>query len=510
MLVTVVTAASRLSGFLREAVIAGVFGASVEVDAYLIAHQVPNVLIALVSTAVVTATVPLISARVRNGETYFGHQLFRTVVVVVTAVLGVASIVVALAAPAMVRLLAPGFGTAPARLATDLTRVLLISTVFVAGMNLVSGLLQVHRRFFWPAVVGVPFNAAMIAAALVLGPVMGVASLAWGFVVGSVLRVLVQLPSLRRTGFRWFGAVRLRDPGMAAISGLLPVILVGHVVSNINVVVDRMVASGLPDGAIASLNYAYRLVGLPHGLLVVALLQVLYPALGAAASQRRAFAWLSTRGMTALLTLLTPVATAMVILALPTVQVVYGRGAFTDAAAVRTAAALAAFAPGLVALGVRDLAMRALYGLQDRWRPAAIACVGLGVNVVGDLVLGPRFGVIGLGAATTLSFAASAVMAIAMLARSHHGVVVRDLVAAVARNVVAVVPTAVVMRVLMGVLPTPASTGVVFTVAVSAAAGVVIHLATLRVLRAPELDALLDLVRQLIDRLPSSRRQRSG
>lgn len=198
------------------------------------------------------------------------------------------------------------------------------------------------------------------------------------------------------------------------------------------------------------------------------------------------------------------------VLALPAVHVVYGRGAFTDGAAVRTAAALAAFAPGLVALGVRDLAMRALYGLQDRWRPAAIACVGLAVNVVGDLVLGPRFGVIGLGAATSLSFAASAVMAVALLARSHDGVLIRDLVTAVVRNAVAVVPTAFVLRLLAAQVPADASTAVLLSVGAAAAVGIVVHLVTLRVLKAPELDALLDLVRELIDRIPGRRRDSQG
>ncbi len=509
LLVTVVTAVSRLTGFVREAVIAGVFGVTADVDAYLVAHQVPNVLITLLSTALVTATIPVVSSRVRNGEIDLGHQLFRTVTWVVTVVLGVASVVMALGAPVVVRLLAPGFGPAAASQAAELTRVLLLATVFVAGMNLVGGLLQVHRRFFWPAIVGVPFNAAMIAAALFLGRLIGVAALAWGFVAGSVLRVAVQLPALRRTGFRWLGPIRIRDPGMAAVGGLLPVILIGHVVSNLNVVVDRMVASGLPDGAIAALNYAYRLVGLPHGLLVIALLQVLYPALGAAAAQRRTFARLTTRGMSALITLLAPLATVMVILAAPIVQLVYGRGAFTSDDVSRTAVALAAFAPGLVALGARDVAMRALYGLQDRWRPAAVAGVGMIVNIVGDLVLGPRWGIVGLGAATSLSFAVSAALAVTALARPHRGVVVGDLLGAVARNAVAIVPTALTIRMLGGLTPATTAAWMLVGLAAAVAAGVVVHLLTLRLLRAPELAALRDLVHDLAARFTGWRRQRS-
>lgn len=505
VLVTVVTLIGRITGFVREAVIAGVFGASADVDAYLVAHQIPNVLIALISTAVVTAMIPAVSARVRGGEVVAGHRLFRTVTAVVAAVLSVAAVAMAVAAPSVVRLLAPGFGTANTQLAAELARVLLIATVLVAGMNLISGMLQVHRRFLWPAVVGVPFNVAMIAAALFFGDTVGVSALAWGFVIGSLLRVVIQLPPLHRTGFRWLGPVRLRDPGMAAITGLLPVILLGHVVSNLNVIVDRMVASGLADGAISALNYAYRLVSLPHGLLVIALLQVLYPALGAMAMQRNEFARLTTRGMTALMTLLTPVVVALVVLALPVVELIYGRGAFTDDDALRTAAALAAFAPGLIALSTRDVAMRALYGLQDRWRPAAIAGVGMAVNVVGDLTLGRWFGVVGLGAATTLSFAASAVAAVVWLARAHRGVVAGELVAAMGRNALALVPTAAAVSALSGLAASASAVMAMVGVAAAAGCGVLVHLAALRLLRAPELSALRAVAHELAGRIPRRR-----
>lgn len=197
LLVTVVLALSRVTGFLREAVTAAVFGATAELDAYLVATQVPNVVIALLSTATVTAATPVIAARIRGGDTEEGHQVFRTLSLAVLAVLGLASVAMALVAPAIVHVLAPGFPPEQVALAASLTRVLLLATVLVAAMNLVSALLQVHERFFWPAVVGVPFNLAMIVAALVFGRRYGVAALAWGFVIGSVLRVAVQLPPLR-------------------------------------------------------------------------------------------------------------------------------------------------------------------------------------------------------------------------------------------------------------------------------------------------------------------------
>lgn len=273
--------------------------------------------------------------------------------------------------------------------------------------------------------------------------------------------------------------------------------------SNVNTLVDRAVGSTLPDGAIAALNYAYRLVTLPHGLLVVAVLQKLYPALGAAAGDREAFSRLTTRGTTTLVGLLVPLAAVLVVLAEPVVAVVYGRGSFSARDAARTAAALAAYAPGLVALGVRDVALRGLYGLADRWRPALVAAAGMAVNVVGDLALGPRFGVVGLGAATSMSFAASAALGVGLLARVHGGVGVGQAVAALGRGALAVLPAGLVMAGLAGVLPGTGTAAALLRVVVAGGAGVAVHLLVLRLLRAPEVTELGALGGSLLRRVRS-------
>lgn len=493
-LVAVVTAISRIAGFGREAVIAAVFGASADLDAYLVATGVPNVVIALLSTVAVTAFIPEVSRRVRGGDVAGGHRLFRTVAAGVIVALGLGSLLMAVFAPAVVRLMAPGFAAPQLALAASITRVLLIATVLVAGMNLVSGLLHIHGRFFWPAFVGLPFNAAMVVAAVGFGRQYGVTALAIGFVVGSALRVIVQLPAMARAGFRWRGRLELADPGVRAVTGLIPVIALAHLTGNVNAFVDRIVGSGLEPGAISALNYAYRLVTLPKGLFVVALIQVLYPALGAAATatMRARFGALLGSGLRMLLVLLVPIAVALVVLAEPVVTFVYQRGAFTPADAVRTASALAAYAPGLVAVGVRDLGIRALYGLGDTRTPAVTAVTAMLVNVAGDLVLGPLFGVAGLGAATTLSYLVAAGLVWRALARRHGALRMAEVSAPTLRALVIAPLSAGAMlavHALTGGGGGFMARGAVLAVALTV--GALVHVSVLSVLRAPEARELL-------------------
>lgn len=420
--IAVLTAVSRVLGFLRETVYASVFGASGELDAFLVAQGVPNLVIGLVSSAIATAATPYLAGAVARGEGERAARTFSALANLVMLVTGLAMIPMAFLAEGVVRLMAPGFPAERAGLAAGVTRILLVASLFVTWMNLLTGWLHAHRRFFWPAFVGIPFNVAMITAALFFGQRYGAYALAVGFTVGSLLRVLVQLPDLRRTGFRHRWRLDLADPGLRAILALLPALFLGYAVTEVNVFVDRMVASTQVEGTISALNYAFRLVTLPHGLLGMALVQALYPSLGAvgAVADREQFARLLERGLGALVVLLTPMTVALVVLRVPIVEFVYGRGSFDAQDTLLTSLALAAYGLGLVPLALRDLANRALYAWQDTRYPAMVAVAAMLVNVAGDLTLGRWFGITGLALATTMSFTLGFVLLAVQLSRRYR------------------------------------------------------------------------------------------
>jgi putative peptidoglycan lipid II flippase len=306
------TAVSRVLGFLRETVFAATFGASAELDAYFVAQGPQNIVITLVSTAVVTSAIPVLAAYVSEADEERARATFNAVFTLVLGALIAAAGLMAIFAEPLVRLTAPGFDDEQVELATRLARILLAASALVAATNLLGGLLQAHRRFLWPAVVGIPFNVAMIGAALLLAGELGAVALALGFVLGSAARVAVLAPGLREIRFRPALRFDLGDPGLRRILALAPLVLVGHSVANVNLVVDRLVGSTQAEGTISALNYGFRLVTLPHGLIALALIQAAYPALGSAsgAEDRQAFRELMRRSLATLALLLVPVAAA--------------------------------------------------------------------------------------------------------------------------------------------------------------------------------------------------------
>jgi putative peptidoglycan lipid II flippase len=457
-LVGVVTAGSMVLGLVRDMVVAAVFGAGAELDAFLVAQGLMNLVLGLLAGAVAKSAVPVLARDAATGETGRAGRTVSVALSVTVVALGLASVVMWLAADAVVTVLAPGFAGAQQTLAVDLTRVVLVATVLVAGTNLLAAAAQAHHRFFWAAFQGVPFNLVMIAAAAVWGPRYGVVALAWGFVLGSAARLVFQLVPLREIGLRLRPSLVLGDAGAREIAVLVPPLLLASAVTNVNTLVDRAVGSGQGEGVITALSYGWRVVGLFETLLVASLVTALYPAMGAAAGEGvDRLRDLVRRSLAAVLVVLVPVTAVLLVAAAPLVALLFGRGDFDPAAVDLTATAVVWYAPAVLALAWREVVVRASYAAGDTRGPLWAAIVAMVVNVVGDLTLGRIYGVAGLAVSTTLSLVVAAGLATRLLRRRHAGVAVRGMVPVLLRTGVA------------GAVATAAGWGVV--VAVSAQLG---------------------------------------
>lgn len=494
MLVAVLTAMSGFVGLGRDVVIAAVFGAGPHLDAYFIAQGLMNVVLGLLGGAMTKATVPVVARQIggAGGRDAAG----RTVSVALSAtlvVLGLGSMLMSILVGPVVAVLAPGFSGGQAELAESLTRIVLAATVLIAGTNLLAAAAQAHRRFFWAGVQGVPFNLTMIVAAGAFGPRYGVTALAVGFVAGSAARLLCQLVPLHAMRLRIRPRFDLSDPGFRAIVRLVPPLLLGSAVVNVNTLVDRAVGSLVGVGTISTLSYGWRVVDMSDTLLAASLVTALYPSLGAAAGDPTEFRRLVGRGLTVVSLVIAPVCAVLVAAATPVVAVVYERGDFDPADTARTASAVVWYAPALLAMAWREVAARASYALGDSRAPALIALAAMGVNVVGDVTLGLSLGVPGLAASTSLAIAVAAVANSVVLARRHEALPSRALSLMLGRVLaaaaLATVAAALAVRTVDGAMA-PGRVGAAAAALAAVATVTVVFLAALRVMRGPELDTL--------------------
>ncbi len=495
---TGLTAVSTLFGFVRDVVIAAVFGAGAELDAYLVAQGLMNIVLGLIAYAMARAAIPVTSREAaEEKDGCRGHPGFNTALTVTMIVLGVGGVVMSIFVGPVTAVIAPGFDGAQAETTESLTRIVLIATVLIAGTDLLASLSQSHGRVVWSALQGVPFNIIMIGAAGLFGPTYGIAALAVGFVVGSAARLLLQLPPLFSLGTRVRPQLDLRDPGFREMARLMPPMLVGSAIGNINTLVDRAVGSTLEEGAITALSYGWRLVNLPETLIIASLLVPLYPALSASSTNIAEVRRLVGRGLAVAVSVLTPLCVVMIIAAEPLAEVAFGRGAFSGDDITSTATALAWYTPALLALGCRQVVVSTSYALGDARAPVVVSVIAMVINVVGDIMLAPIMGIAGIALATTASLGFAALANGWLLHSRHRGLDLLPTVALVARALgLAVVAGAA------GVLVRAAvedQSAIVVSGAVALAV-LGVYLVGLVLLRAPERLLALDMVKSVVRR----------
>ncbi|MBI5876756.1 MAG: murein biosynthesis integral membrane protein MurJ [Chloroflexi bacterium] len=424
---TIVSAAfvaSRALGLLREVVISAQFGTSAELDAYLAAFRIPDILFQLIAGgALGSAFIPTFAAYLARDDEPGAQALATTVINLVLGLLSAVALIIALAAPWLVSVIvAPGFTPAQQALTVSLMRLMLVSTVIFGVSGIVMGVLNARQHFLLPALAPVVYNLAITGGALLLGPSLGVAGLALGVVAGAAGHLLIQVPALMRAHFHWSSAVDLRHPGVHAVARLMGPRVVGLAITQLNFLVNTILASGLAAGSLAALNYAWLLMLLPQGIIAQAMATALFPTLAAQSARGETTALRATlsSSLRGLLFFMLPAAVGLMVAGGPLVAVLLQRGRFGADSTALTVYALQFYALGLVGHAVLEIVTRGFYALHDTRTPVMIGVAAMALNLLLSLLLiGPlSFG--GLALANSIATLLEAA-AITWLLRARLG-----------------------------------------------------------------------------------------
>ena len=399
-IVTLLLVGSRLTGFMRDLAIAYRFGTTAETDAYVIAATLPQILFFAVNDAVKTAFIPVYGEYHRKVD---GNAFALTAFAILGGVLFLASAVLVVGAPVVVRLLAPGFKMETYDLTVAMSKILLPGLFFMGLTGLASGILHTKKNFVIPAVTAYPSNFIIILTALVFGARFGVVGLAWGTIVGIAMQFFVQIPAIAKHGVFKKDKILWGHPGVKKMAVLLPPVILGGAAVELKSIVDRIFGSLLPEGSIAGLHFAQKIYLLPNGILIIALLTVLYPALVELNVEGKMAEFKETlrQGLGLIVVAVFPMMMGLVVLSVPVVKLLFQRGAFDVGATQLTAVALAFYSLGLVALGCQLLMFRAFYALKDTVTPMLVTLSIVGLNVLFNwLLIGPlQHGGLALGTA---------------------------------------------------------------------------------------------------------------
>lgn len=412
-LISVATMASRVLGLVRETVLASLFGAGTQMDAFNVAFRIPNLLRDLFAEGALTAAfVPTFTRTLNDRGREAAWRLGSLVINALVVVTGVLVVVGIVFADPITRAIASGdeFVATPGKLelTTQLTRVMLPFLTTVAVAVAMMGMLNSLRRFFIPALSPAMFNVATILCAFTLVPIMPrfglapITGIAIGTLCGGLGQIALQWPLLRKEGFRYQPILDFKDPDLREILRLMGPGTLGLAAVQINVFVNTYLATTQPEGAVSWLSYAFRLMYLPIGLFGVSIATAALPEISrqAAGSDFAAMKRTVSSALRMMLMLNVPATIGLMVLASPIVALLLEYGRFTAADTIATAAALMFYAPGLIGYSAVKIASPTFYSLRDSRTPVTISVLSVLVNLGLNLTLVRVMGYQGLALGT--------------------------------------------------------------------------------------------------------------
>jgi putative peptidoglycan lipid II flippase len=442
------TMASRILGLVRDAVLAYYFGAGDAMDAFRVAFRIPNLVRDLFAEGAMSAAfVPTFTAELTTGGKPRAWALAHSVVNALVLVTGVLVLLGIVFAEPLVRFYAEGFEQVPGKLdlTVYLTRIMTPFLTLVALAAVFMGMLNALGHFFVPALSPAMFNVATIVITVSLVPfaselgVQPIVLVAISTLVGGLGQLLIQWRPLHREGYGYRPALDVRDPALARVLLLMGPGTVGLAATQINIFVNTRFAADEGTGAIAALDYAFRVMYLPIGLFGVSIAAASTPAFSrqVAKGDRSQMRSTLASAIGLMLALNVPATVGLIVLAPAIISLIFEHGRFTPADTLATAGALQFYAVGLVGYSIVRIVSPAFYALRRSRIPVGASMASVAVNVLLAIVLVRMMSFAGLALATSLAAMVNAGIQLVLLRRELGGIEARRLALTLAKTAIA-------------------------------------------------------------------------
>lgn len=404
------TFTSRVFGLLREQTFAYLFGAGFATDAFVAAFRIPNLLRDLFAEGALSAAfVPVFTdyllQRGKKEAFRLANLLINGLLLFLAGIIGLG----VLFTPYLVRLIAPGFGriTGKIELTSLLAQVMFPFLLFISLAAVFMGMLNSLRHFGVPALAPVFLNLGMIISGFFISPFFSppIIGMAIGVLLGGLGQWLFQLPPLLREGYRYQLILSFRDKGFRKILVLMTPAIFGLASTQVNIFVNTIIASLLPEASPSYLNYSFRLMHFPLGVFGIAVATVTLPVISAYASKKDVANVLGTcRASLELVAFLTiPSTFFLALVSRPLISVLYEHGRFTAVDTIATSQALIFYCLGLFSYAAVRVVAQVFYSFQDTKTPVKVSFLAIGFNIGLNLLLMHPLSFRGLALATSIS-----------------------------------------------------------------------------------------------------------
>ncbi|MCB4790714.1 MAG: murein biosynthesis integral membrane protein MurJ [Elusimicrobia bacterium] len=410
--VAVGTAVSRVLGYARDMLVAHAFGAGFAADAFYAAFRIPNLLRRVLGEGSFSASfIPVFSEYYHTKSKEETQEFLNATFTVLTFVLTVLTLLGMLFSPEIVKLIAWGFKSDPAKLdlTIQLTRIMFPYLLFVCLAALALGILNTLESFFLPAVAPAMLSIAEIAFIIGIAPLLSpddkIIGLSYSVTVAGLMHFLVQWPRIKTLGWKIRFKLDFNHPGLKKVSALMLPAMIGISVDQINTFVNTICASFLVQGSITALYYSNRLVQMPLAIFGLALASVSLPAMAKsiATNDLESMKNALNYSLKFILFILIPSAVGLMVIGLPITRVLFERGNFNLEGSMLTYSGLFYYSLGLPAYAGSKVLANGFYSFQNTKTPVKIAAVAMVINIILSVWLMHPMGVGGLALAASIS-----------------------------------------------------------------------------------------------------------
>ena len=493
------TLISKGLGFIREVLIASRFGSGMETDTYFVAMTATVIIVGTIGSALNTTLIPIFSEieekRGKNGKLKYLNNILN-IVFFITLILSIFAFVFS---PIIIKILAKGFEGEQFLLAVKLNRIGLPIIIFLGFTHVFSGYLQSAQIFGPHAIMGIPYNFVFLVYLFFFAKNSDISSLMFVSVLASFTQVLIQIPAVKHSGYSYSLNVNFKDPYIKKAFALVMPVLVGSAVQQINVIIDKTLASDLIEGSISALSYASRVNDMVISVFVAAITTVVFPMLSKAFSKdnKNEVKHILNQGINIILIITVPATVGLILLSKPLIQLFFERGAFSPNATIMTSEALVFYSLGLVGSALRLMLNKVFYSFQDTKTPMTNGVIAVLLNVVLNLILIKPMGHKGLALATSISATITTLLLFVDLRKKVGHLGYSKMLYALIKTVVASAIMGVVVYLLYykaGVLLPQTKIIQMIMLLASVAAGVVVYFMLLLLMKVDEVRVILSKV----------------
>lgn len=384
-LIMIMIVASRVLGLVRQRVLANYFAPG-DLSLFFAAFRLPDSIFEiLVFGTFSSAFIPVFTKAIREGKSR-AWKIAGRVVTIGILLFGVMAIAMGIFAPQIYTLIAPGYDAVQIRQISGLARVLFAAQGFFVISYVLTGVLESLRRFLIPALAPIFYNFGIILGTIFLTPYLGLMAPAIGVVIGAAAHFLIQFPLSRKLGFRFVWDLK-PDPGVKKVGQLALPRVIDLFFDQIGKTTELFLSSIISQAAYTYYVFANTLQLLPVTLIGTSLAKAVLPMLSRADGNTREFRRILHVGIFQAIFLTLPLATALIVLRIPIVRLIYGTKIFDWDATVQTGMVLSVYAVAIVTQTLMSILSRAFFALHDTKTPVKISFIGLGLLVAGDFIL---------------------------------------------------------------------------------------------------------------------------